>query len=40
MDATPITFHTVVMREEHAEEICAWAYPPPYNIYGFLPGSR
>ncbi|MFE0560421.1 GNAT family N-acetyltransferase [Paenibacillus sp. NPDC058910] len=40
MDATPISFHTVVMREEHAKEICAWTYPPPYNIYGFLPWEQ
>lgn len=40
MDATPITFHTVVMREEHAEEICAWAYPPPIISMAFFPGSR
>ncbi|MEX3620515.1 GNAT family N-acetyltransferase [Paenibacillus glucanolyticus] len=40
MDVTPISFRAVIMREEHAEEICTWSYPPPYDIYGFLPWEQ
>lgn len=40
MGVTPTSFHSVTMREGHAEEICTWSYPPPYDIYGFLPWEQ
>lgn len=40
MEGNLPSFHTVVMQEAHAAEICTWSYPPPYNIYGFLPWEQ
>lgn len=40
MKETPVTFHVVPMREEHAELICSWQYDPPYNIYSWLPWEQ
>lgn len=40
MQEPSITFHTVTMTEEHAAEITSWSYPPPYNIYGWLPWEQ
>jgi len=40
MDMTPTSFQTVTMTEEHAKMICSWIYPPPYDIYGFLPWEQ
>lgn len=34
------TFNVIPMQEEHGEQICSWAYDPPYNIYGFLPWEQ
>ncbi|KKO52570.1 GNAT family N-acetyltransferase [Paenibacillus sp. DMB20] len=33
-------FQTAPMQAEHAAEICTWSYPPPYNIYGWLPWEQ
>ena len=33
-------FRTCTMTAEHAEEICSWSYPAPYNIYGWLPWEK
>ncbi|WP_106769497.1 GNAT family N-acetyltransferase [Paenibacillus faecalis] len=32
--------YAVPMNSNHAAEICSWTYPPPYNIYGWLPWEQ
>ncbi|USB33357.1 GNAT family N-acetyltransferase [Paenibacillus sp. YPG26] len=36
----PPAFKAIPMEESHAQVICSWVYPPPYDIYKFPPWER
>lgn len=33
-------FHLAPLTEEHCRDICAWTYPPPYDVYRFKPWEQ